>query len=119
VTQLTKRQRRVIRTGAANVADKYDLKPAGERRFRRAATRAIKHPGVTAKSREYRHTIVSAARTETTRKEAKGVKKVLRRADRAGGHKARIGSNESHRTEIPTYKAAATRTGTHKKKGRG
>lgn len=82
MAKLTQRQRDVIRKGAASVADVYDLTPAGERHFRRSAMRAIKQAGVTDVSRAYRQSIVQATRVVATRKEAKGVKRVLRRADR-------------------------------------
>jgi hypothetical protein len=104
VTKLTARQKAVIRTGAANVADMYDLKPKGEKRFRRAAKRAIRKPGVSAESRAYRRTIVRADRKETTRAEAKGAAKVLRRADTAVRRPAAPRPKETqisrHKTEV-------------------
>lgn len=81
-TPLTDRQRAVIRKGARSVGEVYDLKPAGVRNFKRAAKAAIRKSGVSDVSKAYRQTIVRATRVVATRKEAVGVKRVLRRADR-------------------------------------
>lgn len=75
---LTARQRAVIRTGAANVADKYNLKGKGEARFRRSALKQIAKAGPAAGA--YKNVIKKGAKYATTAAEAKGAAKVLKRA---------------------------------------
>jgi hypothetical protein len=78
----TKRQSRVMVTASRNVADRYNLTRKGQRRFLSSMKKAYRRTGYGTRARQYTRTATGATRWAAGKREARGARRVLRRAAR-------------------------------------